>query len=185
MPISVGIHFSEQNIGLDGPSFSFGSQSNLRQYSDVSLSPIEQPRSGLGTILKYLPLLLLLVLPAAHATDVTLSWAAPTANTDGSTPAVIGGYNIYSAATDAALTALPNTIAGGKTLSVGNVLTYTFKNVAPGNYVYAVTTWYCVTAGTNCAESDQAAHVSTVVSPKVVTPGIPGGVKITATVSAP
>ncbi len=125
--------------------------------------------------------LLLLVLlascPLAHATDVTLNWIPPTANADGSTPADIGGYNIYSAATDAALTATP-----GKALSVGNVLTATIKNLAPGTYVYAVTTWYCVSVG-NCTESIQSAHVSTTISPP--TPGVPGSVKITVVVSAP
>jgi hypothetical protein len=89
--------------------------------------------------LKYL--LLVLLLGTAHAADVTLTWIPPIANTDGTTPALLGGYNIYSAATDAALTALPNTIAGGKALSVGNVLTYTLKSVTPGTYVYAVTAW--------------------------------------------
>lgn len=134
--------------------------------------------------MKTLIALLLLLPVTALAADVTLSWTAPTANTDGSTPPLIGGYNIYSAPTDAALTALPNTIAGGKTLSVGNVLTYTFKSVIPGNYVYAVTTWYC-TSGTSCVESVQSAHVSTTVSAPVATPGIPGSVKVTVSVSAP
>lgn len=120
----------------------------------------------------------------AHAADVTLTWAAPTSNTDGSIPALIGGYNVYSAPTDAALTALPNTQAGGKALSVGNVLSTTLKGVAPGTYVYAVTTWYCASAG-NCAESAQSAHVSTTIAAPVGKPGIPGGVKVTVSVSAP
>jgi hypothetical protein len=134
--------------------------------------------------LKYLCLLLMLAMPVAHSADVTLTWTAPTANMDGSTPALIGGYNIYSAATDTGLTALLDTLHGGKANSVGNVLTYTYKNVAPGNYVYAVTTWYCPPTGP-CVESPQSAHVSTTVSPPTATPGRPGSVKITVTVSAP
>lgn len=125
--------------------------------------------------MKYL--ILLLLLGTAHAADVTLTWTAPTTNTDGSAPVLIGGYNLYSAATDAALTALPNTIAGGKALSVGNVLTYTYKAVPPGTYVYAVTAWYC-DATKACAESVQSMHVSTTVSAAVVTPGVPSGVKV-------
>jgi hypothetical protein len=132
--------------------------------------------------LKYL--ILLLLLGTAHAADVTITWAVPTANTDGTTPALIGGYNLYSAATDAALTALPNTLAGGKALSVGNVLSYTYKAVTPGAYVYAVTAWYC-DANKVCTESAQSAHVSTTVSAPVVTPGVPNSVKVTVTVSAP
>lgn len=128
--------------------------------------------------------LLILSIAAAHATDVTLTWSAPTVNSDGSTPPLIGGYNIYVASTDAALTALPDTLHGGKTNSVGKVLTYTYKSVAPGTYYYAVTTWYCAGTG-NCAESAQSAHVSTTVSPPVKTPGPPVNTKITVTVSAP
>lgn len=122
----------------------------------------------------------------SYAADVTLKWTAPTSNTDSSTPALIGGYNIYVAGTDAALTALPNTlIAGGKALSVGNVLTYTYKNVAPGTYFYAVTTWYCTPAPQTCSESVQSAHVSTTVNAAVKIPGPPTSTQITVTVSSP
>lgn len=120
-------------------------------------------------------------------TDVTLTWAAPTANVDGSTPANISGYNIYVAATDVALAALPNTLHGGSAVSVGNVLTYTFKAVAPGTYYYAVTAWYWPAGGV-ATESAQSAHVSAVVGSPVVTPPTPtapGSVKVTVTVSAP
>jgi len=134
--------------------------------------------------MKTLFTLLLLAIPAAQAADVTLTWSAPTANTDGSVPALVGGYNLYSASSDAALTALPNTIAGGKALSVGKVLTYTYHNVPPGTHVYAVTAWYCPT-GSTCVESAQSSHVTTTVSPAAVQPGVPGSVKITVSVSAP
>src|ERR1700730_1541778 len=103
--------------------------------------------------MKTLIALLLLLAPLAQATDVTLNWTAPAANADGSKPAVVGGYNIYVAGTDAALSTMVHT---PQTLSVGNVLTYTYKNVAPGNYVYAITTWYCVPPTTwPCTESAQ------------------------------
>jgi hypothetical protein len=132
-------------------------------------------------------LLLLIIAFAnlAHATDVTLTWTAPTQNSDKSTPPLIGGYNIYVAATDAALTALPNTIAGGKALSVGTVLTYTFKSVAPGTYFYGLTTWYCPrtsSVGNGCMESVQAAHISQVVSAPAIPlqPNPPANVTATA-----
>ena len=135
-------------------------------------------------------LVLMLASLGAYAADVTLSWAAPTTNTDGSVPPLIGGYNLYQAATDAALTALPDTIHGGKTLSVGKVLSTTLKNVPPGTYVYAVTTWYCPPglSGQNCFESAQSAHASTTIAAPVITPATPSApasVKVTVSVSAP
>jgi hypothetical protein len=122
---------------------------------------------------------------ATQAADVTLSWLPPTANTDGSTPARVGGYNVYSAPTDAALTALPNSSHGGHPLSVGNVLSTTIKNLAPGTYVYAVTAWYCETSAT-CVESDQSGHATTTIAATAAPkPNAPNAVKITVTVSAP
>jgi hypothetical protein len=140
------------------------------------------------TLLVFLVLALsVFAAPRARATDVTLTWTAPTANNDGTTPALVGGYNLYVATSDAQLTTIPNTLHGGHPISVGNVLTATLKAVLPGTYVYAVTAWYCATA-TNCTESAQSAHVSTTVGSPVTTtptPGIPGSVKVTVTVSSP
>jgi opacity protein-like surface antigen len=120
----------------------------------------------------------------ANAADVTLTWTAPTANADGSVPALIGGYDVWVAPDDAALSALPDTLHGGKpAASAGNVLTYTFKNVPPGTYVYAVSTWACPTTG--CIVSARSAHASTTVSAPVIVPGPPTNTKITVTVSAP
>lgn len=135
--------------------------------------------------MKILIALALLATLPAKAADVMLTWSAPTANVDGSVPPLIGGYDIWVAPDDASLSALPDTLHGGKPAgSVGSALqTYTFKNVAPGNYVYAVSTWACPATG--CVVSTQSAHVSTTVSPPVITPGLPGSVKITVTVSVP
>lgn len=116
--------------------------------------------------------------------SVTLTWTAPTANSDGSTPPLLGGYNIYVANTDAALTALPDTLHGGKANSVGIGLSYTYTNVAPGTYFYAVTTWFCTPAKV-CVESPQSAHVSTTVAVPVILPGSPTNVQIAVSVTAP
>lgn len=119
---------------------------------------------------------------AVYAADVTLTWPAPTANTDGSTPAAVAGYNVYMAGSDAALTALPNTLNGCKSIapgatppatgcyavSVGNVLTYLYKNLPPGTYFFAVTAWNCQT-GQPCTESSQSPHASKVIAAPVVT----------------
>lgn len=123
----------------------------------------------------------------AKATDITLSWTAPTSNTDGSSPAVISGYNIYVAPTDAALTAMPNTMAGAKaTVSAGNVLAYKFVNVVPGTYFYAVTVWYC-DPNHSCTESVQSGHATATVKPPVIvtkTATAPGSVTVSATLTA-
>jgi hypothetical protein len=137
-------------------------------------------------MLKSLALLTALALASStYAADVTLSWTAPTANIDGSVPALIGGYDCWVAPDDAALSALPDTQHGGKpAMSVGAAqLSCVFKNVAPGNYVYAVSTWACPPTG--CVISTRSAHTSTTVSVPTVFPGIPGNIKITVTVSAP
>jgi hypothetical protein len=117
-------------------------------------------------------------IPFALGQPITLSWTAPTANADGSKPAQVAGYNVYVASTDAALTALPNTITGAPApanlLSVGLVLTHTFMSVPVGTYYYAVTAWNCATRP--CAESVQSAHIAVVVTAPVgaVKPGPPG-----------
>jgi hypothetical protein len=123
---------------------------------------------------------------------VTLSWTAPSVNADGSTPVTVGGYNLYQDTTDAGLTAQGNTTTGVPVctgtvinkcaLSVGNVLAFTFPNVAPGSYVWAVTAWYCPSTG-KCVESVQSAHVSATIT--IAAPGPPEKVKVTITVPSP
>jgi hypothetical protein len=135
-------------------------------------------------ILLSLAAMLLIPLAFAAPPSVTLTWSAPVANSDGSTPPLIGGYNVYVANTDSDLTALPNTLNGGKPISVGNVLTYAFTSVVPGTYFYAVTTWYCST-GHVCVESPQSAHISTTVAAPVIVPGTPTNVQISVSVTAP
>lgn len=133
--------------------------------------------------------LLLLPYAAEAATSVTLSWTAPTANTDGSTPALVSGYNLYQDTSDAALSAQKPTAQGGKPAVNGTVLnspamlTYTLANVLPGTYYYALTAWYCtnVATGTGCVESVQSAHVSTTVAATPKVPGTPANIKISVT----
>lgn len=106
-------------------------------------------------------------------TPTTLSWAAPATNADGSTPPSIGGYNVYLAASDAALSATSNTVSGGSVcasagpfigcaISVGNVLSYQPSALPVGTYFAAITTWWCPTSGTaaGCQESVQSTHVT-------------------------
>jgi hypothetical protein len=121
----------------------------------------------------------------ATTATVTLTWTASSGS--------VSGYNIYEAATQGALTALPNTLnggtplIGGSTLGAPTDLTYTFTNVTPGTYWYAVTAWYCPSTGA-CLESGQSAAVDVVISaatPVVTVPGVPGTPSIKCQVVAP
>jgi hypothetical protein len=144
--------------------------------------------SILLTALLWSPVYAQTALPAGS--PVTLNWSAPTQNADGTPLTDLGGYDLYCADTDAALTALPDTLHGGKPCvsTVAGVTTYIFTNLAPGTHYFAVETWACRRP---CAVSVQSAHVSVTVSPPVVTPapasappGAPSNVTISATVSA-
>jgi hypothetical protein len=109
----------------------------------------------------------------------TVSWT-PTANVGGSTPALVSGYNLYLATTDAALTALPNTIAGTPncpangpfllcaiSVAGATTLSATMPALYVGSYAITVTAWYCTAAGA-CVESAQGPHVAfSVLAPYV------------------
>lgn len=140
--------------------------------------------------LSFIALTAALVSSLAQATDITLNWTPPTANSDGSTPALVSGFNIYQGTSDADLTAQATVSGGGKAVAVissGGILTYTFKAVTPGTKVFAVSAYYCPTVGSaaGCQESGMSAHASTTVTAPVAVPGMPGNIQITATVSAP
>lgn len=135
--------------------------------------------------------------PVANPNQLTISWIAPTSNTDGSTPAKVTGYNLYFASTDAALTALPNVGGGTKPCPVGNTsllcatavqvpaLSYQTVGLPAGTYFADVTAFYCPTGSTACTESGPSAHVSGTISAPVTTPtpNTPGSVTITAVVT--
>ena len=96
----------------------------------------------------------------ANGTSIVFTW----------TPAASGqGYNIFTAATSAALLALPNDLSGGPAPLVnGSALgsitlsTYTLTNVVGGTAFYAMDTWNCPTGGT-CAESAYTTPISVTV----------------------
>lgn len=122
------------------------------------------------------------------ATPITLTWTPPTANDDGSVPALVSGYDVWLADTDALLSALPDTQHGGKPAASVVGTTYTFPSLPPGAHFFAVSTWYCPPAGGACLVSTQSVHVNATVPAPVTTPaklGIPGNVTISATLSAP
>lgn len=89
-------------------------------------------------------------------TDVAIAWVAPAANTDGTKPAKVAGYNVYrstssSITTKAAGGAAP--IAGGAGNGImAPTVTWTDKGASAGKYFYGVSAWYCDSAS-GCAES--------------------------------
>jgi hypothetical protein len=68
----------------------------------------------------------------SQAGDAILSWDAPTANEDGSVPAVVTGYKVY--------TRTGATYANGG-VDVGNVLTRTITGLPAGTWYFVVTAY--------------------------------------------
>jgi hypothetical protein len=80
---------------------------------------------------------------------VTLTWAAPTTNADGTPLTDLAGYKIYY-----------GTISGNYTevIDVGNVITYKVEGRQPGTYYFAVTAY-----DTSGNESDYSNEVSKII----------------------
>ncbi len=64
--------------------------------------------------------------------SATLSWNAPTTNTDGTTLTDLAGYKVYYGTSSGNYSTVIN---------VGNVTTYAISNLAPGTYYFAVTAY--------------------------------------------
>lgn len=100
----------------------------------------------------------------------TLSWTAPTLNTDGSALTNLASYNIYQGATKLASVLAPAT-------------SYVISGLAPGTY-----TWTVTAVNSAAAESAPSTPATGTVTPPVVvpsTPQAPGSVSVTITVSLP
>jgi len=107
----------------------------------------------------WLALLLIAALPA-HATDLKLSWSAPTTYADNTTPLPAGAaltYNVYGGPCGGTLALLTST-----PITTTTNIRY---NVNPGNWGYAVT---AILAGT---ESAQTAPVCASVQAGPAAPG--------------
>jgi len=80
----------------------------------------------------------------AYAGQVSLSWTAPTTNTNGTPLTDLAGYKIYY-----------GTSSGNysQNIDVGNVTTYTLSNLAAGSYYFAATAYD--TAGNQSAFSNE------------------------------
>jgi hypothetical protein len=69
--------------------------------------------------------------PTAKAESITLSWAAPTENTDGSALTNLSGFDIYYGTSSAALTQKININSVG-------LLTYVVENLSSGTWFFEV-----------------------------------------------
>lgn len=86
--------------------------------------------------------------PSTTFGSSTLTWVAPTTNTDGSPLTDLAGYRVYWGT---AVGAYPSS------QSVGNVLTYVVQGLAPGTWYFVVTALN--TAGRESATSNVASKV--------------------------
>jgi hypothetical protein len=64
-----------------------------------------------------------------------LTWVAPTMNTDGTALTDLGGFFVYHGTAD------PITTDNATKLDVGDVTTYTFKDLDAGMHYFAVSTY--------------------------------------------
>jgi len=107
--------------------------------------------------------------PAAHAGTATLSWTAPTTNSDGSSLTDLAGYKVYVG------TASGNYQAP---VTVGKVTSYTLSNLTDGGtYYFAVSAYN--TSGEESAKSNEASK-TVPVSSYTITASAGSGGSVTA-----
>jgi hypothetical protein len=73
-----------------------------------------------------------LTVTAITTGSATLSWNAPTTNTDGTPLTDLVGYKVYMGTSSGNYTTVVN---------IGNVTTYVVNNLAPGTYYFVVTAY--------------------------------------------
>lgn len=99
--------------------------SNVGTYSNVTISVSD------GRTSTSLPAFAIAVNAAASTGAATLSWAAPTQNTDGTALTDLAGYRIYYGTSASALTQMV------QVNSVG-LSSYVLENLAPSTYYFAI-----------------------------------------------
>jgi len=115
--------FSTTNGRLSGTP----SSSNVGTFSNISIKVSD----GKATV--SLPTFAITVNPSTSSSSgtATLSWTAPTRNTDGSTLTNLAGYRIYYGTSSSSLT---------KTISINSagLTTYVVSDLAPATYYFAI-----------------------------------------------
>ncbi|HEY6641678.1 fibronectin type III domain-containing protein [Povalibacter sp.] len=117
------------------------SATNAGNYSGIVISVSD------GKASRSLAAFTIAVKQTAAVASTTLSWTAPTQNTDGSSLTTLAGYRIYYGTSSSAL---------NQTIQVANpsVSTYVIDGLAPATYYFAVRAY--TTAGTESANSNVA-----------------------------
>jgi hypothetical protein len=87
---------------------------------------------------------------AVGTSSVTLNWAAPTENEDGSALADLAGYKLYWGTT-------PGTYPNSVTISNASISSYVVENLAPGTYQFVATSFNA--AGEESSYSNLATKV--------------------------
>jgi hypothetical protein len=86
-------------------------------------------------------------LPSSSSSNATLSWTAPTENTDGSVLANLGGYVIHYGTA-------PNDLTSSITISNPGLTTYVVDNLAAGTYYFTLSA--TTTTGVQSVASNEA-----------------------------
>jgi hypothetical protein len=121
-----------------------GAAGNAGTYANIVISVSD------GTTSASLPAFSITVTALVSSGSATLSWTAPTQNTDGTAIAGLAGYNISYGTSAAALT---------QTVQVANpgLLTYTVQGLAPGTWYFSIATY--TTSGSQSTASNPVSVV--------------------------
>ncbi len=114
--------------------------SQIGTYANISVSASDGVTSNAMT-----PFTVTVTADASTTGTATLSWAAPTENTNGSALADLAGYRIYYGTSADALT---------QVIDVANVTTYVVTGLTSGTYYFAIAAYS--SAGTQGGLSDTA-----------------------------
>lgn len=123
----------------------------------------------------------------------SLSWTAPTSNTDGSTPATVDGYDVYQDDSAAPSAATAKKIAGDSSTGgaiPASQLSLVINGLSPGKHNFAVHAWECQTSPcgisaltsfvTKTATAASTAAANVVVNIAAGTPNAPTGLTVAA-----
>jgi hypothetical protein len=85
-----------------------------------------------GKTSQLLPAFTITVAPASNSGTASLSWSAPTQNTDGSSLTNLGGYRVYHGTSAGSLTDV-------RTISGANTTSFQFTALASGTHYFSIT----------------------------------------------
>ena len=119
--------------------------SNVGTYSNIEISVTD------GSNVAALPAFSIIVAPPGSTGSVTLSWEAPTENSNGTPLVSLDGYKVYFGQKAGLLTSVVE-------VSSPSTTSYVVENLSPGTYYFAVASYNAMGA-----ESSLSPEVSTTV----------------------